>query len=255
MWPPAILCQATLGGLLDRWSRKPVLLVATGILTAVSAAFVGTSHLGWHVYGLRFLQGAALAIFTTSNLALTGATPLPPAGPAAIAQPLGRTFWRSYLPVLVPVFQYGLANAILFVFLPPFARQVGLARVGPFYLAYRGAALAVRVGAGRLADRFGRQRVILPSLMGMTAGILLCSVLHATRLLVLIGMVNGTAQGFVFPAGRNQALAIYNIANLAGAALGASGFGWLAQGLGFRPGFVLAGCLLAPGVLLFWRQW
>jgi hypothetical protein len=66
------LCQATLGGLLDRWRRKPVLLVATGILTAVSAAFVGTSHLGWHVYGLRFLQGAALAIFTTSNLTLIG---------------------------------------------------------------------------------------------------------------------------------------------------------------------------------------
>jgi predicted MFS family arabinose efflux permease len=79
-------------------------------------------------------------------------------------------------------------------------------------------------------------------------------------------VVNGTAQGFVFPATsalafdrappgrRNQALAIYNIANLLGATLGASGFGWLAQNLGYRPGFVLASFVLAPGVLLFWRQ-
>lgn len=320
----AILGQATLGGLLDRWPRKPVLLAATGILTAVSAAFVGTSRLGGHFYGFRFLQGAALAVFTTSNLtligelappgrraeavgiygaaglmavalgpalgevvlrawgfhlfflatvlvaggalALTWATPMPPVGPALPAPPLGRTFWRAYLPVLLPVFQYGLANAILFVFLPPFARQVGLARVGPFYLAYTGAAIAVRFCAGGLADRFGRQRVILPSLVGMTVGLLICSVLHATWLLVLIGVLNGTAQGFVFPATsalafdqaplgrRNQALAIYNIANLLGAALGASGFGWLAENLGYRPGFVLASLVLAPGVLLFWRQ-
>lgn len=320
----AILCQATLGGLLDRWPRKPVLLATTGILTAVSAAFVGTTRLGWHFYGFRFLQGAALAVFTTSNLtligelappgrraeavgiygaaglmavafgpalgevvlrawgfqffflatvlvaggalALTWATPLPPAGPGLDAPALGRTFWQSYLPVLLPVFQYGLANAILFVFLPPFARGIGLARVGPFYLAYTGAAIAVRFCAGGLADRLGRQRVILPSLVGMAAGLLLCSVLHATWLLVLIGVVNGTAQGFVFPATsalafdraplgrRNQALAIYNIANLVGAALGASGFGWLAEGFGYRPGFVLASLVLAPGVLLFWRQ-
>jgi MFS family permease len=315
----AILGQATLGGLLDRWPRKPVLLAATGILTAVSAAFVSTTHLGGHFYGFRFLQGAALAVFTTSNLTLIGelappgrraeavgiygaaglmavalgpalgevvlrawgfhlfflatvlvaggalvltwATPMPPAGPTLSAPRLGWTFWRAYLPVLLPVFQYGLANAILFVFLPPFARQVGLARVGPFYLAYTGAAIAVRFCAGGLADRFGRQRVILPSLVGMTVGLLICSVLHATWLLVLIGVVNGTAQGFVFPATsalafdqaplgrRNQALAIYNIANLLGAALGASGFGWLAENLGYRPGFVLAACVLAPGVL------
>ncbi len=34
----------------------------------------------------------------------------------------------------------------------------------------------------------------------MTAGILMCSGLHATWLLIAIGLLNGTAQGFVMPA-------------------------------------------------------
>jgi hypothetical protein len=42
----AILGQATLGGLLDRWPRKPVLLGATGSLAAASATFVGTPPSG-----------------------------------------------------------------------------------------------------------------------------------------------------------------------------------------------------------------
>ena len=110
------------------------------------------------------------------------------------------------------------------------------------------------------------ERVIVPALGAMTAGILLCSGLHATWLLVLIGVLNGTAQGFVMPAAnalaferapsgrRGQALAFYNGANLVGATLGASGFGWLVQALGYRPAFVLASGVLALGSWAFWRQ-
>jgi MFS family permease len=66
----AILCQAGIGPFLDRWSRKPVILVGAGILTVVSTAFMLTTRLGWHFYLLRFLQGAAVSLFLTSNLAL-----------------------------------------------------------------------------------------------------------------------------------------------------------------------------------------
>jgi len=105
-------------------------------------------------------------------------------------------------------------------------------------------AILVRFLGGGLADRIDRQRVIVPALGAMTAGILLCSGLHATWLLLLIGVLNGTAQGFVMPAAnalavepapsgrRGQALAFYNGANLVGAMLGASGFGWLVQAFG-----------------------
>lgn len=320
----AILAQTFTGRLLDRGWRKPCLLAASALLTAVSAAFGLIDRLGWPLYGLRFLQGLGFAVCMTSSITLiadlvpparraeavgiygTGGliavalgpaggelilgaagfpaffaatvtvaaaafgfaslVPAPPAPPAPRGPRLGWEGWVPFLPVLLPAFQYGLANVIVFVFLPPFARALALPRVGPFYIAYTGAAILVRVLGGGLADRIGRHQVIIPALVAMTTGVLLCSGLHATWLLVLIGVLNGAAQGFVMPAAnalaverapsgrRGQALAFYNGANLVGATLGASGFGWLVQAFGYRPAFVLASGVLAIGSWLFWRQ-
>lgn len=320
----ALLCQLGAGALLDRWGRKPFMLLAAATVTAVSAAFALSSRLGWHFYLLRFLQGAAFALFITSNLTLIADLAPPsrraeavgifgvsglitialapasgelvlrawgfrsfflgsllmaagalavclaivvPAPAAAEASPrLGVGFWATFFPVLTAAFQFGLATSIVFVFLPPFAGQIGLPRIGPFYLLYTVTAIAVRFLGGGLADRFGRRQVILPSLVGLAAGVLLFSALHTTWLLLVIAVVNGAAHGFVFPAtsalafdrapigGRGKALAAYNMAALTGGALGAIGFGWMAELAGYRVGFVAAGLILAAGALVFWRK-
>lgn len=209
---------------------------------------------------------AATVVVAAAALLLAVAVPAPPAAPAPAGAPLGWSGWASFLPLLLPAFQYGLANVIVFVFLPPFARSLALSRVGPFFIAYTGAAILVRFFGGGLADRVGRRQVIVPGLGAMTAGILICSGLHASWMLILIGILNGTAQGFVMPAAnalaferapagrRGQAVALYNGANLVGATLGASGFGWLVQAVGYQPAFLLAGGVLAAGSYLFWRQ-
>jgi MFS family permease len=320
----AILCQASTSAFLDRWSRKPVILVAVGTITVVSTAFTLTTRLDWHFFILRFLQGAAVAIFLTSNLTLIAdlappsrraeavgifgvsglvsialapaigeiilrawgfraffaatilvavgalivclATPVPDADPAPPRQGLGPIFWSTFFPILTAAFLFGLASSIVFVFLPPFARYVGLPRVGPFYMLYTSAAIAVRFLGGRLADRLGRQQVILPSLVGLAAGILLFSVLRATWLLLLIAVINGTSHGFLYPAAsalafdraptgeRGRTLAVYNIAVLMGGAAGAFGFGWLVELLGYRPGFLMIGLILVGGAGVFWQR-
>lgn len=320
----AVFCQAGMGSALDRWSRKPFILVAAGTLIVVSTVFALSTRLGWHFYLLRFLQGAAVAIFNTSNLTLIAdlappnrraeavgifgvsglvaialapaigevilrawgfhaffvgtillavgsmavclATAVPASDPPEPSRALGPSFWRTFIPILTAAFQFGLAGSIVFVFLPPFARHVGLPRIGPFYLCYTTAAIAVRFLGGRLADRLGKQRVILPSLVGLAAGILLFSLLHSTWLLLVIAVINGTSHGFLYPAvsalafdrapsgGRGRTLAVFNIAVLTGNALGAFGFGWLAELVGYRPGFVLAGLILAAGAAVFWRR-
>jgi MFS family permease len=173
--------------------------------------------------------------------------------------------------VLQPAFQFGLANTILFVFLPPFGQQAGLPRVGLFYLLYTAAAIAVRVGGGRLADRPGRRQIILPALAGQALGLVLCVGLQSTTVLVLVRLLNGTAQGFLFPATSTMAfelapsgrrtgiLAIFNMAVLLGGVVGATGFGWLAEALGYRPSFGLASALLglarrSSGGVRGWRD-
>ena len=239
-------------------------IYGTGGLVAVALGpAVGELILGAAGFPVFFATTAGVA---AAALALAASVPAPPMIPAAPGPRLGWEGWVPFLPVLLPGFQYGLANVIVFVFLPPFARALELPRVGPFYIAYTGAAILVRFLGGGLADRIGRERVIIPALGAMTAGILLCSGLHATWLLVMIGLLNGTAQGFVMPAAnalaferapsgrRGQAVALYNGANLVGATLGASGFGWLVQAFGYRPAFVLASGVLALGSWMFWRQ-
>lgn len=66
----AILAQAITGRLLDRGWRKPCLLAAAALLTAVSAAFGLTTQLGWPLYVLRFLQGLSFAVYMTSSMTL-----------------------------------------------------------------------------------------------------------------------------------------------------------------------------------------
>ncbi len=239
-------------------------IYGTGGLVAVALGpAVGEFIIGAGGFPTFFVAAVCVAAAT---LVLAALVPSAPTTPAPRGPRLGWEGWAPFLPLLRPGFQYGLANTICFVFLPPFARALGLPRVGPFYLAYTGAAIMVRFLAGGLADRYGRERVILPALGAMAAGILLCSGLHATWLLVLIGVMNGTGQGFVMPAAsalaferapsgrRGQAVAFYTAANLVGATLGASGFGWLIQAFGYRSAFGLSSGVLALGIWVFWRQ-
>ena len=234
-----------------------------GLVALALGPAVGELILGAGGFPAFFAATVGVAAVTA---VLVAVVPAPPAVPPPRALRLGWKGWVPFLPLLLPGFQYGLANTILFAFLPTFARAAALPRVGPFFVAYTGAAILVRFAGGGLADRLGRERVILPGLAAMTAGILLCSTLHATWLLVAIGLLNGTAQGVVMPAAnslaferapagrRGQAVALYNGANLVGGALGAGGFGWLAQAFGYRPAFVLASSVLAVGTWAFWRH-
>ena len=239
-------------------------IYGTGGLIAVAVGpAVGEVIL--RVWGFPAFFSATMAA-AAAAFACAALVPAPPFTPAPRGPRLGWAGWVGFLPVLLPGFQYGLANVVVFVFLPPFARALGLPQVGPFFIAYTGAAILVRFLGGGLADRVGRTRVIVPALGAMTAGVLLCSGLRATWLLIVIGVLNGTAQGFVMPAAnalaferapggrRGQALALYNGANLVGSMLGASGFGWLVQALGYRPAFVLASGVLALGSWAFWRK-
>ena len=76
--------------------------------------------------------------------------------------------------VLVPAFALFAAatsyGAVL-AFLPVYAPQRGIAGFGVFFTVYAAATLASRVFAGRISDRLGRRRVILPFMALLTAAV------------------------------------------------------------------------------------
>ena len=235
----------------------------SGLVTIALAPAAGEMVL--RAYGFRALFVGA-ALLGVATLAVCLATDVPAPMAVEASRRLGPGFWRTFTPVVVAAIQFGLANSIVFVFLPPFARHAGLARIGPFYVVYTSMAVAVRFLGGRLADRLERRQVILPSLVGLSLGVLLFSVLRSIWVLILIAVINGTAHGFLYPAisamafdrapsgARGRALAIFNAAVLTGVTIGSVGFGWLAELVGYRPGFVVLGLLLACGAGVFWRR-
>ena len=169
----------------------------SGLVTIALAPAIGELIL--RAYGFRALFGGTL-LLGVGTLGVCLATAVPKPAAVESSRRLGAGFWRGFAPVILAGFQFGLANSIVFVFLPPFARYAGIPRVGPFYVVYTLMAVAVRFLGGRLADQLERRQVILPSLIGLSIGVLLLSTLHSTGMLILIAFINGTAHGFVYPA-------------------------------------------------------
>lgn len=168
---------------------------------------------------------------------------------------------------------FGLGTGVVFTFLPTYAAALGVERIGLFAIAYSLGALAVRAIGGRLIDTLGRRPIIIPALGLQALGALFLAALTllvvrlglpAVSVLVLTGLLAGTAHGFLYPAlsalvmdvtpaeRRGRVIGVFSAFILIGQAAGAMGFGYLAYALGYAPMFaILAACLAAACALSF----
>lgn len=95
----------------------------------------------------------------------------------------------------------------LFTFLGPFALDRGFERTSDFFVAYAAAAVAVRVFAGRIPDRFGRRRTALFMLVSYAAVPALAGSATAPLHLAVLGAVFGASHGLLHPSMNAMALA------------------------------------------------
>lgn len=167
------------------------------------------------------------------------------------------------LPPILLSLVFGLASGAVFVFLPTYATQAGLSRIGGFYVAYSVAAIGIRLACGRLSDRWGRRRVILPALLLMGSGTLGLVWLVSPVGLLLVGTLTGMAHGLLFPAlsayaidvadseERGRSIGAFSTAMLLGHALASFIFGIVAEQFGYRLIYLLAsGIALTTFVIL-----
>ncbi|MGH7410994.1 MAG: MFS transporter [Candidatus Methylomirabilis sp.] len=170
--------------------------------------------------------------------------------------------------MLPPIFLslvFGLMSGTVFVFLPTYAMQVGLSRIGAFYIAYSAAAIGVRLAFGSLSDRRGRRHVILPALLLMASGSLGLVWLAAPVGLWVVGALNGMAHGLLFPAlsayvidlaepeERGRALGAFSTALLLGSTLASFVFGVVAERFGYPLIFLAASGIAIAAFVLFQR--
>lgn len=174
--------------------------------------------------------------------------------------------WRALFFFLSTTFMFGAAVNSIFTFLAPFAHTQGRGNVGSFFLSYALSAVAVRVLTGRLPDRLGLRRVLIPSLFLFAAGTLLLAHVEHPLALILVGMMCGTGHGYAFPilnvltvqqvtaAQRGRAVswftAMFDLGNtLANPLLGA-----LAEWAGYRVMFTASGLGILLAAANVWRK-
>jgi predicted MFS family arabinose efflux permease len=156
----------------------------------------------------------------------------------------------------------GAAFGAMLTYSQPFALELGRSQVRGFFLAYAGAAVAVRLGLGGAADRLGRERVSVVSLAVYAAVVLAMADLWPGGLEPL-GALFGLAHGLFYPAfnalaveaagphERGKLMALYNGSFNVGNSGATLALGFVAERQGYPAVFLLAGfgVLLGLGLL------
>ncbi len=168
--------------------------------------------------------------------------------------------------VLVPslaLFAGAAAYGTVITFLPVYAPQRGLADFGIFFTVYAAGTLASRIFAGKLSDRWGRRRVILPFMALLAASVFLLPILDSLALLVLIGLGFGFGFGAFMPTlnalvvdktpppERGSALGFFTSFMDVGIAAGSVLLGLVGEAAGFSTMFSVAGVVIVAGIILF----
>lgn len=170
---------------------------------------------------------------------------------------------RAISPALGVGALSGAGFGVALTFVPVLGEVIHVEHVSIFFLAYTGAAIAVRVLGGRLADVHGRRAVAVPSLVVLGAAIVALGMIEGARGLGLAGILFGAGHGLLYPAlnalvvdgcrlaDRGKAMALYNASFNLGVTSGAMLFGRIAEAAGYATMFVTAGMAVLTGLLLF----
>jgi MFS family permease len=152
-------------------------------------------------------------------------------------------------------------------FVAVLADRHGITPRSVFFTSFALTVLVTRLFSGRLADRYGHRRVLLPCLALVTVGLTLTAVAHTRLQLVVAASVFGLGFGNQYPAfvghvlkfvrddRRGAAFGGILAAFDTGIGTGSIAVGWMAQHLGFRSAFAIAAALSAFAIQYFlWAE-
>jgi len=220
-------------------------------------------HLGFRVY---FLVGVGFALASLGISQLLPET-VRPRGTWVEQVPTAARVWnRALLFVLAITFVFGAAVNGIFTFLAPFAQSRGGEAVGSFFMSYALAAVAVRVLTGRLPDRLGPIRVLIPAMILFSAGVLLVPRVAGLPSFIAVGAMCGAGHGYAFPifnvlaldqvsaASRGRAISWLTAMFDLGNTLGNPILGAIAESAGFRVMFTAAGFAVLTAAAAVWAR-
>jgi len=169
---------------------------------------------------------------------------------------------RPVAGLLAVTLFFGLSVNAVFTFIAPFVHAAHEATAGPFFLAYSVTSVVVRILGGRIPDRLGLGRVLLPCLVIYAAGVGALAWYADAPPLIPIGIACGIGHGYAFPiltamvvartdpAVYGMALSFYTAMFDLGGSLGAPVLGAIAHLLGYGPMFATTAVVRLVAVAL-----
>jgi MFS family permease len=246
-----------------RRTQGLALFGAAGVAPLAISGLLGDALLSFASYDALFLCAAG-----AYALGVILAWPLPDRRtPRAAheAQPsvYATAAQRDLLPVWVAAFSFFFAMASVLTFMKTFVLQRELGGVGVFFSLYACVTLLLRVAFGRLPDRIGARRMVLPSLALYAAGALVLARADGMQSLVLAGVLCGAGHGYCFPVflsltvtrarpeARGSATALYTTVDWAGNVVAPPLLGLLIERAGYTTAFTTLALVLGAGALAF----
>jgi MFS family permease len=119
---------------------------------------------------------------------------------------------------------------------------------------------------GGLSDRYGRKKILFPSVVIISLNLMILSQARSLEVLVLAGFIGGFGQGMIFPAlstyiidilgqeNKGFAISLYLTFFDIGMGLGSPLFGWISDLYGYRIMYFIAAVIFfLAGVVFTWK--
>ncbi|MDD5203953.1 MAG: MFS transporter [Desulfobacterales bacterium] len=148
-------------------------------------------------------------------------------------------------------------------FLPLFAPQRSLPDFGIFFTVYAFSTILSRVVGGRLSDRIGRRKIIVPCMALLTLSVWMLPFLHTLWFLAVISFLFGLSFGSFLPTlnalvvdyapvhERGSALAFFMSFMDVGITVGSMALGFVAGGYGYPAVYWICGGLVLVTLFIF----
>jgi MFS family permease len=224
--------------------------------------------LGDLILSVSSYRGVFLAAIGFGALGLLTVLPLHDARKPVAAHAEQRSAWsvagqRDLLPVWYASFAFFFATSALMTFLKTYVLARGHGSVGAFFSVYAGVAVTLRTFFGRLPDRVGPQRMVLPALFAYGAGMALLGASSDARAMLLAAALCGTGHGYAYPVllsllvsraradERGAAVSLYTSLDFTATFLGGPVIGIAIERIGYDGAFPAVCGLLVCGALAF----
>ncbi len=171
-------------------------------------------------------------------------------------------FQRRLLPVWFMGLIFASSLTPVFSFIKTLVLERGAGSVGAFMIGYAVVAALTRIFGGRLPERIGMKRVLVPALWMLGAGLYTLGNAQTGLAIIVAGGLCGFGHGFAFPIGLSMAVSRAPIVDRGGAVaiytsvfplgmLLAPVFGGLIEAFGYEIALGAAALLPTLGSLVF----